>query len=133
MAIEAVAIHDQESPPVSSTELALQRTRMAFERTTMAWVRTAISLISFGFTIYKFFDLFKREEATSHGFFGPRQFALSMIGTGLFVLIAAVVQRWRDSRSLPGAERVRNSLASIVAGVVALMGILTFITVMLRE
>ena len=32
----------------------MDRTRLAYERTLMAWVRTATSLISFGFTIYKF-------------------------------------------------------------------------------
>ena len=34
--------------------LALERTRLAAERSLMAWVRTALSMISFGFTIYKF-------------------------------------------------------------------------------
>ena len=37
-----------------STELAFERTMLAHERTLMAWIRTAISMISFGFTIYKF-------------------------------------------------------------------------------
>ena len=46
-----------------SNQLALDRTRLAYERTLMAWVRTATSLISFGFTIYKFFAYLKREEA----------------------------------------------------------------------
>ena len=41
----------------SSTRLAVDRTRLAHERTLMAWVRTATSLISFGFTIYKFLAL----------------------------------------------------------------------------
>src|SRR4030095_4895232 len=39
----------------SSQSLAVQRTFLAHERTLMAWVRTSASLISFGFTIYKFF------------------------------------------------------------------------------
>jgi putative membrane protein len=39
-----------------STELAVDRTWLAHERTLMAWVRTATSMISFGFTIYKFFQ-----------------------------------------------------------------------------
>jgi uncharacterized membrane protein YidH (DUF202 family) len=41
----------------SGTRLAVERTRLAYERTLMAWVRTVASLISFGFTIYKFFEL----------------------------------------------------------------------------
>ena len=40
----------------TGTKLAVDRTRLAYERTLMAWVRTATSLISFGFTIYKFFE-----------------------------------------------------------------------------
>jgi uncharacterized membrane protein YidH (DUF202 family) len=36
--------------------LAVDRTRLAYERTMMAWVRTATSMISFGFTIHKFFQ-----------------------------------------------------------------------------
>ena len=51
---------DHESTPVkpldAGTRLAVERTRLAHERTLMAWVRTATSLISFGFTIYKFFE-----------------------------------------------------------------------------
>ncbi len=39
----------------AGTRLALDRTALAHERTLMAWVQTAVSLISFGFTIYKFF------------------------------------------------------------------------------
>ena len=43
-----------ETPPLTSNEMALDRTLMALERTLMAWIRTSLSLISFGFTIYKF-------------------------------------------------------------------------------
>jgi uncharacterized membrane protein YidH (DUF202 family) len=40
-----------------SDDLSIKRTRLSYDRTLMAWIRTATSLISFGFTIYKFFDL----------------------------------------------------------------------------
>ena len=40
----------------NATMLAFERTRLAHERTLIAWLRTAISMISFGFTIYKFFQ-----------------------------------------------------------------------------
>jgi putative membrane protein len=46
----------------TATELAFDRTRAAYERTMMAWIRTATSLITFGFTIYKFFQT-KRQTA----------------------------------------------------------------------
>jgi putative membrane protein len=49
-------------PTLSNTDLAFERTVLAYERTLMAWIRTAISLISFGFTIYKFFQEWHRSE-----------------------------------------------------------------------
>jgi putative membrane protein len=44
--------------------LAVDRTWLAHERTLMAWVRTATSMISFGFTIYKFFQFEAGKETT---------------------------------------------------------------------
>jgi putative membrane protein len=41
----------------SLTQLAFARTRAAYERMMMAWIRTATSLITFGFSIYKVFQL----------------------------------------------------------------------------
>jgi uncharacterized membrane protein YidH (DUF202 family) len=45
---------EEKHTTLSNTDLAFERTMLAYERTLMAWVRTAISLISFGFTLYKF-------------------------------------------------------------------------------
>ena len=42
---------------IDATTLAVDRTRLAHDRTLLAWVRTGTSLIAFGFTIYKFFEL----------------------------------------------------------------------------
>ena len=47
------------------TRLAVDRTALAHERTLMAWIRTAASLISFGFTIYKFFDFELKGQTTA--------------------------------------------------------------------
>ena len=41
----------------TATTLAFERTRIAYERTMMAWIRTATSLITFGFSVYKFFEI----------------------------------------------------------------------------
>src|SRR5215510_7314039 len=73
------------------TSLALDRTRLAHERTLMAWVRTAVSLISFGFTIYKFFQYLRESELIipPHRLLSPREFALVMIGLGLGTLVLA--------------------------------------------
>lgn len=51
-----------------STQLALDRTWLAHERTLMAWVRTAVSMISFAFTIFKFFQFeAARGTPVTHG------------------------------------------------------------------
>ena len=42
--------------PAETNTILADRTRLAYERTMMAWVRMGTSLISFGFTIYKFFQ-----------------------------------------------------------------------------
>ena len=58
----------------SSDELALQRTVMAADRTLMAWTRTALSLITFGFTIYKFLQYARQEGQIAHvSLEGPRR------------------------------------------------------------
>ena len=74
----------------AGTLLAVERTRLAYERTMMAWVRTGTSLISFGFTIYKFFQYqIERGQAAAPGrLIGPRTFALMMISMGLVAVPA---------------------------------------------
>jgi putative membrane protein len=80
-----------DGTPDASTKLALDRTRLAHERTLMAWVRTATSLISFGFTMYKFFA-FQAETETHRplaDLVSPRAFGSIMICTGIVSLVFA--------------------------------------------
>src|SRR5262249_2807964 len=85
----------------ASTQLALHRTHLAYERTLMAWVRTATSLITFGFTIYKFFE-YLTEAGHVHltGRLGPRQFAVGMMGLGILALQVATFQHRHDMAML---------------------------------
>jgi len=117
---------------LSSNDLSMVRTRLAIERTMMAWVRTAVSLISFGFSVYKFFDLSEKQVGPT-GIIGPRRFAMLMIGTGLFALAAAVTQHWREKGAIRKAGDRRFSLATVVAGLVAVLGVMALITVILRD
>jgi putative membrane protein len=124
-----------ESNPPSSTELAVDRTRLAHERTLMAWVRTAASLISFGFTIYKFFQyLQEKGQGREERALGPREFALLMIGIGLTALFLATLQHRRDMVRLRAQYPfVPNSLATVVAGLIAVLGIISFVAIILRQ
>ena len=118
----------------AATRLAVDRTRLAYERTLMAWTRTATSLISFGFTIYKFFQYLREERPVAEtGLLGPRGFALLMIAIGLCALVFATVEH-RQSLQMLRAEygAVRYSLATLVAGLIGLLGIAGLLTVLLR-
>ena len=54
------------------TDAAMTRTRMAAERTLMAWIRTSLSMISFGFTILKFFEFLHEAQGPLGKFHGER-------------------------------------------------------------
>lgn len=118
----------------TSTDLALERTRMAHERTLMAWIRTATSLISFGFSIYKFFQYMQQQgEARDRAILGPRQFALLMIAIGLCALILATIQHRLELQKLRKHFAVPYSLATLIAGLIGLLGLLSFLAVIFRQ
>lgn len=124
------------APPTDSrTALALERTRLAHERTLMAWVRTATSLIAFGFTIYKFFQYLRESQPTAvHGRFGPRAFALVMIGLAVGSLTLATIQHRQDLDALElEYGELPRSTAGAVAAVVSMLGILTLALVFFRQ
>ena len=114
----------------TSTELAVDRTRLAHERTLMAWTRTATSLISFGFTVYKFFDYERKEQSTGPGVLRPRWFALLMIVIGLVALTLATIEHRRAFKTL-NAEFGKQppSLSLIVAALIAVLGIVGLVAV----
>jgi uncharacterized membrane protein YidH (DUF202 family) len=64
---------------------------------------------------------------------GPRRFAIFMIGIALIVLALASVQNWADNRRLRKIGPVPRSLATFVAALVSILGILALIAVILRE
>jgi putative membrane protein len=120
----------------AGTRLAVDRTRLAHERTLMAWVRTAVSMISFGFTIYKFFQFeVQGRPPTGRGVLGPREFALIMIAIGVLALLVSTVQhRWtlRTLRAEYGEVVSPLSLASLVAGLFGALGLIALVAVILR-
>ena len=117
------------------TGLAVERTRLAHERTLMAWVRTATSLISFGFTIYKFFQLeIKTPQPGAGNVIGARGFALIMIAIGLVALLLSTVEHRRNLRAMRAKfGHIPASTAAIVATLVSLLGLLAFVAVLLRS
>jgi putative membrane protein len=111
-----------------NTRLATERTRLGAERTLIAWVRTSLSMISFGFTIYKFLQDMLKLEATKMSDRGPRNFGLALVGLGTVALIVASIQYWRRIRGLREHTSGRMfPLALFVAIAISLLGVLTFI------
>jgi putative membrane protein len=115
--------------------LALDRTRMAAERTLMAWVRTALSMITFGFTIYKFLDALQDESTVPVLRPNtPRNLGLILIGIGTFAVIAASVQHWTYMKKLNQAPSgAQWDLAFMVASLIAILGLVMFWSILLRS
>jgi putative membrane protein len=121
------------------TRLALSRTLAAMDRTLLAWVRTATSMISFGFTIYKFFQAMRDEAANQAARYlmTPRGVALVLIGLGIGSLIVATVEYRTEltqlqhdfARYMP----FRRSTAATVALIMCGLGVLGFVLVVLRQ
>lgn len=102
----------------------------------MAWVRTSVSLITFGFTIYKFFQFIREENPGEHvrRLLGPTEFALIMIGVGVGSLILASIQNWHLRKILK--KRYHDlpfSMASMIAGLITILGIAAFIAIIYRQ
>ena len=123
-----------ERPMDINTALAFERTNLAHERTLMAWVRTATALISFGFTIYKFFELEKAEIlGTHHQVIGPRRFAILMIATGILSLVMATIEHRQHVMSMRKQHvEMRRSIAAWVAGLISVLGLLAMGAVIFR-
>jgi putative membrane protein len=126
----------EPAPPALdlSTQLALDRTRASYERTMMSWIRTGTSLITFGFTIYKFFQIEVPPERHRDYLIGPRGFAFVLVTIGLLSLLLATLENRQNIRAL-GAQytRRRRSLAVIVAALVSVLGVLALVAMIFRQ
>ena len=125
------------TPPKLADDLALERTRMAADRTLMGWIRTSLSMISFGFTIYKFLESFPLKEGglgigvwRQHS---PRNVGLTLIAIGVFALAIACVQHWNYLKKLrPDQPYNPWDLSFIVAILIGALGLAIFISVILH-
>jgi putative membrane protein len=124
-----------EHQAVTSDDLARQRTLMAADRTLMAWIRTTLSMISFGFTIYKFLEAVSEatEKTGLHSARGARNLGLTLISLGIVALAIACLQYWYTAQQLnvgPVKRHVNLSLG--VAGFVALIGVVALMNLVFR-
>jgi putative membrane protein len=117
-----------------STALAFVRTRAAYERTMMAWIRTATSLITFGFSIYKFFQLEEYRKLEPDRLIGPRQFSLALVSIGLVSLLLATIEYRQNMRALRDEYADgHRSLAVFVAALLSIVGIVAILLMIFRQ
>jgi putative membrane protein len=119
----------------TSTRLAYERTFLAYERTLMAWVRTSSSLITFGFSIYKFFQLERDvgKQFPTTQVVGPRQFSMILIIIGVVSLVLATIQHRRQMKMLKiEYENIPVSTAGIVSGLISVLGLGAILAVIFR-
>jgi putative membrane protein len=116
------------------TDLAIERTIMAAGRTLMGWVRTALSMISFGFTIYKFL------QATAQGApvglmkeQGPKRLGLFLIALGTVSMILGTTEYFQTINrlnKLSATDRYPAMNFTLVVGLlIGTLGLFLFVTI----
>ena len=115
------------------TQLSFQRTALSYERTLMSWIRTSTSMITFGFTIYKFFEEVQK-SGHPNKFFSPRLVGMLMIAFGFLGLLFAEIQHYRAYKSLKEEyPEVQKSLSSVLALLILVFGLLLFFAALFRQ
>jgi putative membrane protein len=129
--------------PTASNHFAWIRTQLGLQRTLMAGVRTSVSLISFGFTVAKFFEGLQAEGGVFRrlSVVGPRDVGLILISAGVISLMIFLWQFHRAVAYLRSDDYAAISVASkrplhtsayFSALVVTLVGIMAFGAVLFR-
>jgi len=127
-----------EQLPVT-TRLAFERTRGGYQRTMMAWIRTGTSLITFGFAVYKFFQLemagtvAKSKGLIDTSLVGPREFGMILIGIGLLSILLGAFEHRRDLGALRREyPDMPQSGSQLIAVLMAIFGALALVAVIYR-
>ncbi len=110
-------------------KLALRRTALAEERTLMAATRTSVSLISFGFTISKFFQQLREHDVTGGTGLASRRVGLWLVSIGTAYMIFSCIQHIMVRRQLreEGAD-LRISYSFFLGIVIVLLGLALIIS-----
>jgi putative membrane protein len=117
-----------------STRFDLERTRIAYENLMMSWIRTATSLITFGFSIYKFFQIEGQGRGNATRLVGPRGFALALVVIGLTALALATMEYRQNIQIVKAQYPVSpRSLAGFVAALISILGIAALLAVIFRQ
>jgi putative membrane protein len=131
MATEAEHAHHPRAPVLPS-DLGEMRTIMAADRTLMAWIRTSLSMLSFGFTIYKFLDAMAEHDQLARSN-SPQQVGLFLAGMGTAAMVLGTLGYWTTLRDLERVEEFRLGRPVLVmALIMSIAGVVLFVSIATR-
>ncbi|RYD77379.1 MAG: DUF202 domain-containing protein, partial [Verrucomicrobiaceae bacterium] len=97
-------------------------------------VRTSVSLITFGFSIYQFFRIARRDDLEGKYLVGPREFGIMMILVGLVSLVIATWEHRRAMRELCAQyPDLHHSPERVIAFLVAALGLVGVLVALFRQ
>jgi len=100
----------------------------------MGWVRTGTSLITFGFSVYKFFQFEMAGKDIGAPLIGSREFALVLIGIGLLSLLLGTFEHRRDLKAIREQySDMPRSMSAVVAVLIAVLGLAALLAVIFRS
>ena len=115
------------------TDLAHERTVMASDRTLMAWTRTSLSMISFGFSVFKFMETMQEQgRNVIKGGHGAQNFGMTLIALGIVCLVIACLQYWQFEKKLNPDRKWYLNLAFVNAAFIGFIGGLALINTLFR-
>ena len=118
--------------PALPSDLGEIRTIMAADRTLMAWVRTSLSMLSFGFTIYKFLETAAQQGALARPE-SPQRVGLFLAAMGTAAMVLGVISYWTTLKDLQrtGAFRLGRPTL-LISLIMALAGVALFLAIVTR-
>jgi putative membrane protein len=127
------------------TGMSFQRTRMSADRTLMSVIRTSLALISFGFTIYQFFQRLEEDKVVGQSR-APRNFGMALIWLGVGMITVGILfhvqfmlelrrQRAEMARDqlIHAHSRFPVSYTLVVAILLLLLGLAAIVSVAMRR
>ena len=129
MSADHLRFHRAPALPKDQGEI---RTIMGADRTLMAWIRTALSMLSFGFTIYKFLEGAAQKDALTlpHS---PQQVGLFLAGLGTLSMLLGTWDYWVTLKDLRRAEEFRlGRPALLIAVIMSVAGVMLFFGIATR-
>jgi putative membrane protein len=121
-----------ERPPLLPTDLGALRTVLAADRTLMAWLRTSLSMLSFGFTIYKFLETAAKAGSLARPE-SPQKVGLFLVGMGTAAMVLGVIDYWVTLKNVQrtGAFRLSRSVL-FMSFLLATAGVVLFAAILKR-